>query len=45
MQQAYFSKAKELEQVNGMKMLGTGMSKKEDRMKEAASKMIKSGNF
>jgi hypothetical protein len=26
-------------------MLGTGLSKKEDRLKEAASLMLKSGNF
>lgn len=26
-------------------MLGTALSKKEDRMKEAANLMIKSGNF
>ena len=28
-----------------MKMLGTQFSKKEDRMKEAANLMLKSGNF
>ena len=32
-------------QVSGMKMLGTHMSKKEDRMREAANLMLKSGNF
>jgi hypothetical protein len=28
-----------------MKMLGTAMSKKEDRMQEAARLMLKAGNF
>ena len=32
-------------QVSGLKMLGTALSKKEDRMKEAAKLMLKSGNF
>jgi hypothetical protein len=32
-------------QVSGMKMIGTGLSKKEDRMREAAKLMIKAGNF
>lgn len=39
------SRAQELLQINGMKMLGTAMSKKEDRMKEAALLMLKSGNI
>jgi len=28
-----------------MKMLGTALAKKEDRLKEAAKLMLKSGNF
>jgi hypothetical protein len=35
-QQAYVTRAQELQQVSGMKMLGTPLSKKEDRMREAA---------
>lgn len=31
--------------MHGMKMLGTPLSKKEDRLKEAARLMLKSGNF
>ena len=31
--------------MSGMKMLGTSLSKKEDRLLEAASLMLKSGNF
>ena len=42
---AYQTKARELQQVSGMKMLGTSLSKKEDRMLEAANLMMKSGNF
>ena len=42
---AYQSQAQELVQVSGLKMLGTNMSKKEDRLKEAAGLMLKSGNF
>ena len=32
-------------QMSGMKMLGTALSKKEDRLAEAANLMLKSGNF
>jgi len=42
---AYQSKARELIQANGMKMLGTSLSKKEDRLAEASNLMLKSGNF
>ena len=42
---AYQSQAQELIQVSGLKMLGTSLSKKEDRLKEAASLMLKCGNF
>lgn len=42
---AYQSKAQDLLQVSGLKMLGTALSKKEDRMKEAAKLMLKSGNY
>ena len=42
---AYQSKARELMQVSGMKMLGTALSKKEDRLAEASALMLKSGNF
>jgi len=31
--------------MSGLKMLGTALSKKEDRLREAASLMLKSGNF
>lgn len=31
--------------MSGMKMLGTALSKKEDRLAEAANLMLKSGNF
>jgi WD repeat-containing protein 17 len=31
--------------MNGMKMLGTPLSKKEDRLAEAGKLMLKSGNF
>jgi hypothetical protein len=31
--------------MSGMKMLGTALSKKEDRLAEAANLMIKAGNF
>jgi hypothetical protein len=31
--------------MNGMKMLGTPLAKKEDRLAEAAKLMLKSGNF
>lgn len=31
--------------MNGMKMLGTTLSKKEDRLAEASNLMLKSGNF
>jgi hypothetical protein len=41
----YQTRARELQQVSGMKMLGTTLSKKEDRLNEAASLMLKSGNF
>jgi hypothetical protein len=41
----YQTKARDLQQVSGMKMLGTALSKKEDRLMEAANLMIKSGNF
>jgi len=44
-QQAYMTRAQELLQVSGMKMLGTALSKKEDRMKEAANLMLKSGHI
>lgn len=42
---AYQSRARELLQMSGMKMLGTALSKKEDRLAEAANLMIKAGNF
>jgi len=42
---AYQSKARELMQISGMKMLGTSLSKKEDRLAEASNLMLKSGNF
>ena len=42
---AYQSKARELLQMSGMKMLGTSLSKKEDRLNEASNLMLKSGNF
>jgi hypothetical protein len=32
-------------QMSGLKMLGTALSKKEDRLAEAANLMLKSGNF
>lgn len=32
-------------QVSGMKMLGTTLSKREDRLAEASSLMLKSGNI
>ena len=32
-------------QMSGMKMLGTALSKKEDRLAEASNLMLKSGNF
>jgi hypothetical protein len=38
-------KAVELAQTQGMKMLGTSLGKKEDRLKEAAKMMLKAGNF
>jgi len=41
----YQTKARDLCQVSGMKMLGTALSKKEDRLLEAANLMLKSGNF
>jgi hypothetical protein len=44
-QQAQISKAQELQQVSGMKMIGTNLSKKEDRMRESAKLMIKAGSF
>lgn len=31
--------------MGGMKLLGTSLSKKEDRLAEAATLMLKSGNF
>jgi hypothetical protein len=34
-----------LQQVSGMKMIGTNLSKKEDRMRESAKLMIKAGSF
>jgi len=32
-------------QVSGMKMLGTNLSKRDDRLAEASSLMLKSGNI
>lgn len=32
-------------QMTGMKMLGTALSKREDRLAEASALMLKSGNF
>ena len=42
---AYSSKAYELIEANPMSMLGTSLSKKEDRMQEAARLNLISGNF
>ena len=42
---AYQSRARELMQLGGMQLLGTSLSKKEDRLAEAATLMLKSGNF
>ena len=42
---AYKSKAQDLQQISGLKLLGTALSKKEDRLKEAANLMLKSGSF
>lgn len=41
----YQTKARELKEVSGMKMLGTALAKKEDRLLEAANLYLKSGNF
>lgn len=34
-----------MQQVSGLKLLGTALSKKEDRLKESANLMLKSGSF
>ncbi len=42
---AYQSKARELLQTNGMQMLGTALSKREDRLVAASQLMLKAGNI
>lgn len=42
---AYSSKAQALIQANPMKMLGSALAKKEDRLAEAARLNLVSGNF